>query len=502
MLYFRFHSKSRPARRKQSHISVVTISSSDDDESMARTAEWVASVAIEKEEISCPMEGINTDLELSHTKNRGGGETEEIQQQLSLLRFPTTQSEGSRVECSTSFTSTPEKNLKSACPQPAESEPFNISASEKYQISDDTGSVRSGLFCVRSSEKYQSPTFLGQRECLPFSSNASNQNLTANNSCRFSKFDPIVPSVQECRSFSSSPIENQQASTSEVRRSFCFVTLDKNRATQSSSERRPFCTITTDSHSVPTPSVSEEKRLFHLSTPVKHYNSPVEEQSTYCFMSRTKEQVPQECKPLCSSTPENLQNRYCTDILKRNNFCNITIEKQQESKQVHSQGQRNYCFGNPDAMEIQSSPEVVLGTPSIAMESSIFSNPQNWSKTPGTLGKPLIFSTSMQVEKDKLEPENTKQYYFGSYETQDPPQQLPLSNMEENAINMENSSISSYECSISGIEQISIGNSESPQESMTAQEAETEKPESSQNSDDEHSLLNHRNNWSQNYDSK
>uniref|UniRef100_A0A1B6GBJ5 Uncharacterized protein n=1 Tax=Cuerna arida TaxID=1464854 RepID=A0A1B6GBJ5_9HEMI len=99
-----FLAHKKPAKRVQSHISVITVSSSDDDIAMDRTAEWVAKVesSVDETRKSCKEEAFIGDMEAFSSEGLTEQITnaETVREQVSLLQI-TPQSSASPMEAFT-----------------------------------------------------------------------------------------------------------------------------------------------------------------------------------------------------------------------------------------------------------------------------------------------------------------------------------------------------------------------------------------------------------------
>lgn len=441
----------------------MSISSSDDEESMARTAEWVAAVRIENEGI---QQECNIDLDLTRSKNRAGGETEEVCHQLSLLQIPTTHSVRSSLPTSNPFSSTPETYPGPSYPRSAETSLIGVCKSEINHSSEVTDSSRPNLFCANTSETYKRTTIINHGEYFPERTSICEQNINSTNPSQISRFDPPFPSIQAFRSRNLSYNEKGQVPANEK----------PHQNTMAQNCEDPIYSIKPENHQTVTPLSDKKKSSFYSSTPVKS--------NKFCVITPEKQQGSPEYLPLCSSTPEHYVNKSRLGIEDQKPLCNLTLGQKQTTI-----SQEPRCFSES---EVQSSLNLT-GSPSIVTQSSIFENPLNLKqvtnpRTPHTL------TLDPSVQSKDFGSSTQREFYFGSLKPHDSTGQLLASDVEEKTSAKDCSLTLSNEGFISGIELISDGNPESFQESvpksnLSKEEAGLNVLEWSDSSDDENFLL-------------
>lgn len=459
---------------------MVTISSSDDDESMARTAEWVAAVRMENGGF---QQECNIELGLTRSKNRADGETEEVCHRLSLLQIPTTQSVRSSLPSSNSFSSPSVTYPGPSCPKSAETSLLGVCTSKKHHGSEVPDSLRPNLLCANTSEMYKRTTFINH-DYFPQRTNICEQNINTTNPSRISSFDSPLPSIQAFRPLNLSTNEKRQVSANEMPGQFCIVKPHQNTTVQNCEVRNPFYTIKHENHRIVTPLSDEQNSSFYSSTPVKS--------NRFCEQNPEipepeKQQDSPENRPLCSSTPEHYLNTSRLGIEDHKPSCNVTLgQKQTTISQEHG------CFSKSDCIEVQSSLNLT-GSPSILTQSSILENPLN-SKQVTNPRTPHTLTLDSSVQSKDFGSGNQRELYFGSLKPLDSTGQLLASDVEENTSAKDCSLTLSNEGFISGIEPFSDGNPESFQESVPKSNLSFEKtglnvlqwPDSS---DDENNLL-------------
>uniref|UniRef100_A0A1B6MUA6 Uncharacterized protein n=1 Tax=Graphocephala atropunctata TaxID=36148 RepID=A0A1B6MUA6_9HEMI len=117
-----FLSPPLPAKRVQSHISVITISTDDSEVAVERTAEWVENLetGVDSSELSCREEAFVGDVDPlgGEQLSEQMSEAEDVREQMSLLQIPpkssatqmrlssaNSESQGSRSATNTDYTS-------------------------------------------------------------------------------------------------------------------------------------------------------------------------------------------------------------------------------------------------------------------------------------------------------------------------------------------------------------------------------------------------------------